>query len=829
MLGNLLKNKTNVSASEKNPDRSEFSSVVPNVPVYCKAANTGTTKTAVGALLDTAVNVEKHSELLSTTSPPILDHISDDLKLKLFGSRDVPYSRPIDSLQKNGGLCTDKITSINEGTYAFRILVIEEAGQMACRNNYRDIFDYTTSKISNSMDQIRPSELKEYIFGSPVRASDLTQCDKIRTIPNSDLVLITRIFYYMHQYNRISVSVCIPKILLPVVAESWSCLSSWLTQTQRMLTVFLNNNRTMQENTGNNSNNLIIRLSNIDIKTYYPKEIEIMIRTLQKRLIPCLRSLSEIPRLFLYPDTFKDFVHVWFKSIFNWIEIKDGPKLGFLPLLMAMIISDYRETMKELTTSKIVILSGNMVVANKLLFILSALLEPKYKGQITIRQEGLEPDSSAASKNKSNDNFGSKSETELSTLTSTDNLSGRADSNPNHNSFSTNINNNNNSIGSPNFHSLRKGWQIPNRRNSNTSVSVSSSESLAEVIQPSSFKSGSSSMHYLSSSISSQPGSYGSWFNKRPTLSQFFQPSPSLKHNESWERLQTTAGNLHRTSSSSSLQQATSRLSLTTPQQSPSISEYDEYPWMGTPGSPNVGDTSHAPQFIKNISYKFPLKNVDLKRDCQRISQEDILDEAFEKICQPSLNDLGSSYEIFPGNSSYADILTTDLDLGDELMNKPLELLPRYTMYMTHFSNFFQLQACPAGQESESRITNSMKIDLLRTDYTRSLLVSLRSRDIRDIALKREFTGSSNHNNPNIYDENFTGKRNYVLKQKTKKIFSCGKIGRLSSSLENCVNFVESSIKSAMILYDDNRINANLRDAEALRIFSSLVHYGNAS
>ena len=164
MLGNLLKNKTRSSVSDKNPQHSDYSSVVPNVPVYCKAANTGTTKTAVGALLDTAVNVEKHSEMLSTTSPPILDHISDDLKLKLFGSRDIPYSRPIDSLQENGVLNSEKITSINEKTYAFRVLIIEEAGQMACRNNYRDIFDYTTSKASNSMEQIRPSELKEYIL-----------------------------------------------------------------------------------------------------------------------------------------------------------------------------------------------------------------------------------------------------------------------------------------------------------------------------------------------------------------------------------------------------------------------------------------------------------------------------------------------------------------------------------------------------------------------------------------------------------------------------------------------------------------------------------------
>lgn len=59
MLGNLLRNKTSSSGFEKSSEHSDFSSVVPNVPVYCKAASTGTTKTAAGALLDTAVNVGK--------------------------------------------------------------------------------------------------------------------------------------------------------------------------------------------------------------------------------------------------------------------------------------------------------------------------------------------------------------------------------------------------------------------------------------------------------------------------------------------------------------------------------------------------------------------------------------------------------------------------------------------------------------------------------------------------------------------------------------------------------------------------------------------------
>ena len=94
------------------------------------------------------------------------------------------------------------------------------------------------------------------------------------------------------------------------VAESWSCISSWLTQTQKMLIGFLTKNRIMQENTANYGNNLVIKLSNIDIRTHYPKEIEIMVQTLQKRVIPCLRSMSEIPRLFLYPEKFKEFVHV---------------------------------------------------------------------------------------------------------------------------------------------------------------------------------------------------------------------------------------------------------------------------------------------------------------------------------------------------------------------------------------------------------------------------------------------------------------------------------------------------------------------------------------
>lgn len=715
-------------------------------------------------------NDEQVDSLLfsSSPTPAILDHISEDLKYKLFASKNIPYNSNFMS-----GL---------PSSYAFRILIAKETGQMMNMNNYKVVFDYSTAKGSD-LEQIRQSELKEYIFGSPIRSNDSSQVNKFRAIPNSELVMITRIFYYESQHNnRLAISLCVPNILLPTISEVWSYISLWFDQSQAItLTMFkevqLLKNGIKHMCDGTVADNL---------KDAFPSECENIVHLLQHKLIPCFRSISETPRLFLYPETCESFIGTWFKDIFNWIEIKDGPRLAFLPALLAKIICDFQHPATAADTTKIVIMSGNMVVANKLIFILSGLLEPRYKGKIKIEFSDNLPhqhDQQKKANQKKLARGAEKSSTDLSKYLST-----------------------------------RKGWEIPSNSNSNGVVSVSSDESLAHVIQPSSLKSNSNSLQYLSSSLSSQHGSsYGSWFNKRPSVSQLMQSSPSTKNADQWDRISTSnAGSLQRTASSTSLHQATGRGVGLTPQPSPSISEYDEYPWFGTPSSPRVESMQTSHCIPKGVLNGAPFGEVNIKRDCQRLSQSDMLEEAFNKICRPEddleLND--ENYEIIPGDSRHAAFIQVDVDYETVHLDRPAELLPKYTTYLAHLNYWFHLQAFPVAPDSESKVINCMRKDLQTNKNSRTLLVSLRSREIKELTIMRN-------------DYSITGATRHGIVQKTKKIFNNGKCGNVSTRLINCIAFVSVSIKKAMALFEDAELPPKDRDQEILKLFAELLHYSS--
>lgn len=705
----------------------------------------------------------------SSPTPAILDHISEDLKYKLFASKKIPYNANFMS-----GL---------PSSYAFRVLIAKETGQMMNMNNYKVVFDYSTAKGSN-LDEIRQSELKDYIFGSPIRSNDSSQVNKFRTIPNSGLVMITRIFYYESQHNnRLAISLCVPNILLPTISEVWSYVSIWFDQSQSITFTMLKETQLLK----NGMNSACDGSLPNNLKDAFPNECENIVHLLQHKLIPCFRSISETPRLFLYPETCESFIGTWFKDIFNWIEIKDGPRLNFLPALLAKIICDFQHPTTAADTTRIVIMSGNMVVANKLIFILSGLLEPRYKGKIKIEFSDSLPhqqDQQRKGNQKKLARGTEKSSTDLSKYLST-----------------------------------RKGWEIPSNTNSNGVVSVSSDESLAHVIQPSSLKSNSNSLQYLSSSLSSQPGSsYGSWFNKRPSVSQLMQSSPSTKNADQWDRITTSnlnnAGSLQRTASSTSLHQAIGRGAGLTPQPSPSISEYDEFPWFGTPSSPRVDSIQNSHCVPKGALNGAPLGEVNIKRDCQRLCQYDKLEEAFNKICRPDqdLELSDENYEIIPGDSRHAAFMQVDLDYETVHLERSAELLPKYTTYLANLNYWFHLQAFPVAPDSESKVIHCMRKDLQTDHNSRTLLVSLRSREIKEITIMRN-------------DYSITGATRHGIVQKTKKIFNNGKCGNISSRLINCIAFVSFSIKKAMTLYEDAELLPKDRDQEILKVFAQLLHY----
>ncbi|CCK69209.1 Lst4p KNAG_0C00960 [Huiozyma naganishii CBS 8797] len=761
----------------------------PNTKHADGAPSTGTvgglTTEGLSAAATAATTATAHHEFWGRPAmhaPPILDHMADELKFKLLGSKVVPFANTVDTLDSQ---------HTRENSYAFRLLLAEETGQMACRNNFRVSLDYTFSRGS-PLERIRTSELKEYIFGSMVRATEsLLENDKFRTIPNSDFVLITRIFRFEDFPNRFSISLCIPNSLFSVVSEIWQDITRWLTQTQTIVLGYLERKNSLKKHHEG-------AFLPLDYSAAFPKDVDKAVQSLQRKLLPCFRSYSEIPRLFLYPDYSIDFVNTWFKDVFSWLEIKDGPKLNFLSTLLASVVLYFKTSLLQSKSTRVVLLSGNMVVANKLIFLVSGILEPRCRAKLDHLITKEEPQFADDHLQPERQKF----EYDKHAADVHDDITVTSENSPS-------------SINSK-YHTTTKGWEIPKKSTSLRSVSISSDSSGAEVIQPSSLKSGSSSFKYLSSSLSSQPGSYGSWFNKRPTFHDYSSQSPTGgKGNDSWERIPTTLtlnGPLQRTTSSTSLHQVFGRPSggpsNQTPQQSPSISEYDEYPWFGTPESPRIDSFYSANK--KRMPYDVPLKEFNIERDCQKVKQSDLISQAFDSICKSSdsKKDMPDGCEISRENNMSAPVFDVNID-DPHCRDGFLETLPLYTSYLTHFNYWFQVQSIPITPDCDQQIVSAMKRDLMTELFSMTLVVSLRTREIRKLIMKRD-----------VDSEPGCG-----IKQKNKKIFNNGKYGKISPQFSACISFMDGSFKAAKLVYESKNIDESYRNKRILEIFSSIINY----
>ncbi|CCE63426.1 hypothetical protein TPHA_0E03360 [Tetrapisispora phaffii CBS 4417] len=587
-----------------------------------------------------------------------LDNISDSMLLKLFGTTS------FETKYRNSGVLPNSFKNIehtrnsihglsNTNKFvsdSFRLIVAEETGQMASINNHRFIIDTTFPKNS-SMSHIRNSELKEYIFGSPLRLSESTKSDKFRTIPNSNMTLIIRSFTYSSKLsNKLAICLCVPTNYFPVITEGWSAISQWLDYTQKIILVMTKkgihqkhspcpvtikngaiNNPETRATTGytfynNMSQELLVNKSvnspfknndassssllSIDARFKNTPDVDKIIQKLQKVVMPCLQSLYSIPRLFIFPENSIAYIDCWLQEIFSWLEIKDGPNSSFLPSLLAKIIIDYKESMSGDTSDRIVVMTGSTVVADKLTFIIAGLLEPKNlklnlkssHSNISIYQPSSNstfPDATTLNEKTELLSLNVNSSGQIPSFENINNTKDKHEACKSHSSSSNDLMkiSPNSPAASDKIHSSRRGWEIPKKNVTQNVTTLSPGESFAHVIQPSSINSGGSLNQLHASLSSSQSGSYGSWFKQMPSLSHFMQHSNSLKSNDSWDRPASSNMGLQRTTSNTSVQQARLNFGIT-PQPSPSISTYDEYPWFDTPSSSqidtNVLSTTHA-------------------------------------------------------------------------------------------------------------------------------------------------------------------------------------------------------------------------------------------
>lgn len=860
-LENLLKENGNESTGHNDNKRSSFMTGTIN-------SNTAKQNYTNRAILTKDTLLEETdpiSHVVIKNYTRILDQLSDDAKTQLFGCKTMPFSNDIN--------INNKITNHSiYSTYSFRVLIAEESDQIACRNNFKVLLDRSYPKGSE-IGKIRPNELRQYMFCSMLRAMNATKYsenEKFRAIPNSDYIILTRIFYLNTPYNRYALNLCLPNFLLPVITEDWTFIKNWLDVSQKIFTHiiddykrnpnklkkahdildshFINGFCTNQKKMNHikfysNSSNLSNLLTHA-----YPAETERIISILKNYLLPSFKSSIEIPRVFLFPPQDIRFVETWFKSCFKWMELKDGSKLNLLQTALATVIINYKNmilhsgTTDSSENAKIFVLSGNATVANKLIFLICGLLNKKLSGSLekidkaTISPHNIDHQICVPSKPK------------VSMIKSS------VESSPSSVSSFSSIHSSNSN--SSRYISTRKGWEIPKRATTTfTSTYISPRESpLAEVIQASSFKSG-NSLRYLSSSLTSQQSSYGSWLSHHPSIAKWMSRSPSVNGSDSsWVRasgngLNGSTSVFQKTSSSTSLHQSSfernGQNSYYTPQPSPSIIEYENSPWFETPGSLHsldlyraptnatlTSDTDHTGFFNDNLCFASPLSDLNVQRDCQRVDESSILNHAFDLICEPNLDSLLSNNNIndFDVNLSHtktnsAPVMNIDMGLSDESLSnlKFNELLPRYSSYLPDLNRYYQIQAIPYTSESDSLILSTMKKDLhldSNTTLVRSLIISLRTRDIYEMMVRQD----------EVNDKKC---------QRIRKIFSNGKVllkhSSNSQEISRCIEFITNSLERARGIYHemaiyptDNSETQNDRNREILHIFHSIINYSTS-
>ena len=938
---------------------------------------------------DTLINLS-HSSLTTVKTAslnrinysmcPVMEHISDDLKSKLFGAKTFyspdtntntsassnisvgttpNYTKGNKTLYSGSGLRCMLTAQEDAQFYPFRILILEETDQLALRDNHRLIWDYCSPK-SSSIGKISANELKQYIFGSFIRVRDNNKLDqlneKFRAIPNSNFAIISRIFYCNINNNnnnsdyregtrsKYALSLCTPKFLMPVVPELWLSISKWMNETQKTVGGLLldmqyereqkqrrgchsNGNTsaaTECDSTGSDTGNKErIRSGNFDfcngscpvftshnsnigsnsqmilLNQRNHKELHKIVASVRLSLLSRFRSASEVPRLFLFPKDSVKFIKTWFNDCFKWIEIKDGPKLKFLQTLLAVIILGYKDAIIQNNdnNTRIYVLSSNMAVANKLIFLIAGLLNSNFKCNLALINANSNESDDSESNCSNNDNTHSnkvtvpidsnqeadgdqnalntstcsfKSSSELSSspasMTPT-NTGTTPESNSASSSFISLVSM---SPARSIYQSTSKGWEIPKKSASSSSIAPIYVSPLGTPLDAfsfpttSSFKAASSSLQYLSTSLSSRfEFSLGSGHSLTQRNKKAFSAmhGASIESTESgWERASmrdsAAADAVPRSSSNSSLffkvgssLAAFPSATLTTPKQCPSTPEYDEALWAGTmdtpsstravlSGTPTETSTGSRERSVdQSQDFHIPhsqgsfLEDVDIRRDAQRISQIEVINRAFKEICaNDPLSVQEAEYEIDDHLKTVAPVVDIKLELSEEFkeMLRFDELLPRFTSYVPQLDEFFAVQGLPITSEVNSQITNLMRNELAelvakpsldsgisghpssrfritKNDrIVKSLIVSLRTREIYEIYMKMDMN---------------TGK----TYKKVHQIFNLnGLIAKRDSKLQNCIEFVTDIFQKVKT---NGEGMSQAADGEITKIFQLLLNY----
>lgn len=558
----------------------------------------------------------------------------------------------------------------------FRILLVQDKGEIIQRDNHRVLFDSARdhhfdkphAKLAN---RHTTSELLEFMFGNPIH-QDFHYTGRVKVHVLSSMQDLKHSMLVSSHFTAGKRVFAIGIVIPVTVAEFAQCIVPNWPHLMRNVNVI---QRSFLEN----------HVGKKDAQVNY-----LDIAILFKQLVASLCSLVTIPRLLLGITQVDGVFQNWCYEVNNWIEIKDGARLGsigtkFLTTLLTIVNSVKKQLVEDDSRElvRVVIMAVSPIVVQKLIFIISGILP--YNVELKIQDQKTES-------KLLKDTFHIKPSMPIASRQSP-----------------------------PAPSVINKGWEIPNTPSRSMATASVMTPSRQSVIQP---LSTSSSMAQLSSSLHSH-SSFSS------SLTRGFQMLQSWKN---------------------SLDSASSSNGSVQSYRSPSPStEYEEYPWNkpvyvsqaqplqphSLPRTMSTFDLTQNMGKLKRTTPKLPhiertAINV-LKVGDSNISKQQRLAEKRRELLELMQRPVSTTLEYDPIKA--VSVLNVEYDTIDSAESTTLKPLAPLCGYISDFSPGFALQACPLAPELESKVSTAMRADLNYYQQSRTVFVSLRAREVREFVM----------------------------------------------------------------------------------------------
>lgn len=625
-----------------------------------------------------------------------------------------------------------------------RLLILQNNGGYYERDNYSTLFD-TNPDISKDSHNLK--EVIHKTFGNPIYQDfDSNEAYKIIQLDEKT----TLVSLHFKKSRNFSIVLILPFSQIDFaihILPIWKDIKRFL---QLFKNSFISNHLTINQRPQNF----------IDIISIF------------KKFTKVLNQLLTTPRLMIgLTKKFDSVLFSWCNEVNNWIEIKDGGRnlnsgSNFLVTLLTLI-NEYKNQLlnPKKENLRIVIMTSNPIISQKLIFILTGLLDYPLNFSIISDGQKLNKKSLTIPIPKYQHSLSSSPMLTPSSL---------------------NFNN-----------SLRTGWEIPSTPSKSiTTPSVLSHSNSVSNLNSVTSLSTSLSNSYLPSSYFSRSYQYiTNWANSplestssAASIKSNKTPSPALEYEEyPWTGLNSVPAyhpgpshHIARVNSSHELIRRKSKL--------------PELPKIRRTSSTIINNSS---DHNKNKIELFKLMNTSIK-DISKISINESKNVSILKV-------------------DYNNLHSTSSNINNE------ESLPKFTGFTPLYIPEFQLQACQTTPDLELKVINSMKQDIIMDDFetSKTIFVSLRAREIKEISMSRIKLNGNN------YEFLTKSKKFYNLGQPIDvQSLKFSQINSLISEVCKYVHDYQNGINSDAILEDEeeNFTNETKKKKELYRIRELLTN-----